>query len=412
MPEANCHTSSGLFYRLRHYKTESDPLQPLRDAAQLALQVEFTTIPPYLTALYSITDKSSKAYQALRSVAVEEMFHCNQAANIVIALGGSPRFTGRFAPTYPDYLPQSNPNSMPFIGLNRASVSVFDQVFSAIESPAPAGAVAQGSCYDTIAQLYDALSEAVHRYNGNPFDQNDVSGRQRSDIYIGKFGGKVIDVVDKDSFDQAVNEIVKQGEGMVPYEGPLVPVQRFGAYNHYGQRTDGTYGPIIGTPFEMSHFSKFRQVVMDPDNFPEVLPIVSNPGNRAYDNEDTELYAQAFDDCYSFMLDHFEKVFETNQSRDPYFGVVLRIMHEILPNLALVLMSKPAFENGNGSVGPNATPRWLYKSDVSFGQVKREIEALLQSSIAAADDSIISGSLRTACEAAQQIDATAESLGL
>ena len=413
MSAANRPASPGLFHRLQHCHEEPDPLQPLRDAAQLALQVEFTTIPPYLTALYSITDKESKAYQALRSVAVEEMFHCNQAANIVVALGGLPKFSGPVAPAYPSYLPQANPNSTPFIGLNRASINVFDHVFSAIESPAPAGAPAQGDHYDTIAQLYGALSEAVHAYDGNPFAQNPVPGRPRNDIYIGKFGGKVIDVVDKDSFDRGVNEIVKQGEGTAPQEGPLVPFQRFGAYNYYGQRTDGTYGPILGTPFEMSHFSKFRQVVMDPTHFPQTLPIISNPGDRTYENADTEQRARAFDFCYSFMLDQFEKVFEADsEQQDPYFGVVLRIMHEVLPRLALALMSKPAFTNGNGGVGPNATPRWLYRTGVTFAHVKQEIEALLQASVVAAEDAAISDSLRAACEAAQQIDATAQDLGL
>ena len=70
----------------------------LQQAAQLALQVEFATVPVYLSGLYSIQDRDCVAYQALRSVVMEEMFHLNQAANLVVALGALPRFTGAAAP--------------------------------------------------------------------------------------------------------------------------------------------------------------------------------------------------------------------------------------------------------------------------------------------------------------------------
>ena len=54
--------------------------KPLQDAFQLAVQIEFTTIPAYLMALYSIKQPNSQSYQLLRSSVVEEMFHVNQAS--------------------------------------------------------------------------------------------------------------------------------------------------------------------------------------------------------------------------------------------------------------------------------------------------------------------------------------------
>jgi hypothetical protein len=113
-----------------------------RKAASLSLaytpiQVEFTTIPAYLTALYSITDKTSSAYQALRSVVVEEMFHLNQVANLLVGIGGRPKLTGSATPTYPAYLPSASTTATPYVGLYRASQAVFRNVFMAIETPAP-----------------------------------------------------------------------------------------------------------------------------------------------------------------------------------------------------------------------------------------------------------------------------------
>src|SRR5215472_16465362 len=240
-----------LFSRLR---SNPDDRTALQDAAQLAIQVEFTTIPAYLTALYSISEPDSAAYQALRSVVVEEMFHVNQAANLLVAIGGLPRFTPPFAPSYPCFLPHANRETTPLIGLYRASLEVFADVFEAIETPAPSDAPPQGDHYNTIAQLYGALRQGLVRYHGQPplFTPN-PEGRQRTDIYLGKFGGKPEPIATLDNAEGAIRQIVQQGEGHVPIGKPLVPFERFGAYNQYGERTDGTYGPIIGTPYELSH---------------------------------------------------------------------------------------------------------------------------------------------------------------
>ena len=72
-----------------------------------ALQLEHATIPPYLTALYSIhPGTNSDAFHVLRVVAVEEMLHLTLAANLLNAVGGTPDLTRPgFVPKYPTYLP-------------------------------------------------------------------------------------------------------------------------------------------------------------------------------------------------------------------------------------------------------------------------------------------------------------------
>ena len=57
---------------------------------QNAIEIEFATLPPYLTTLYSIADGCNvEIYNLLRSVVIQEMLHLVQAANILIAIGGS-----------------------------------------------------------------------------------------------------------------------------------------------------------------------------------------------------------------------------------------------------------------------------------------------------------------------------------
>lgn len=368
----------GLFDKIN--STPNDRLL-LQQAAQLAMQVEFTTIPTYLIALYSISDTNSEAYQLLRSVVMEEMLHLNLAANLLVAIGGRPRFTGTAVPQYPGYLPQANPKTTPYVGLYRASIDVFANVFAAIERPAPSHAPAQGNNYDTIAQLYDSLVDGMMAYQGKPplFTPN-PKARQRTNIYLGKFGGTPIEITDMETAKWAVNEIVEQGEGSVPIAEPLVPAERWGSYNHYGKRTDGTYGPIIGTPFEMSHFTKFRNISLDTANFPPTYPIISNARYQDLTNPDAIKKAQLFDTAYSVMLDAFDQSFikpSVEGDPDPFFAVVLPIMHHVLPNLARTLMQTPAQTNGDNSVGPNAAPMFLYKPKSKLADLTTGIQQVL-----------------------------------
>lgn len=345
----------------------------LQQAAQLALQVEFTTLPVYLTGMYSISDTGSVAYQTLRSVLMEEMFHVNQAANLVVALGGKPRFTGEFTPTYPGYLPHANENTTPLLGLYPATLSTFSDVYAAIESPAPWDAPPQGERYDSIAQLYLALSDAIESYPGNPFSIDQPEHRQRTDIYLGKFGGKVIEVSDKPTALAGIQQIVRQGEGMVPADKPLVPSEPFGAYNQYGERTDGTYGPILGTPEELSHFMKFRRVAQATGHAPSTLPIVANPRLEDFTNPEAVALGESFNQAYSVMLRGFEQTF-LKGAPDPFFGMVLVLMHEVLPNLAQAMMNTPTHANGDSTVGPNAAPTWRWDPNADEHDLARTLQ--------------------------------------
>lgn len=69
----------------------------LRDHLQAAVDLEFWTIPFYMSALYSITDRSSDAFEMIQSVLNQEMLHVQLASNIANAYGLSPTFQ---APVY------------------------------------------------------------------------------------------------------------------------------------------------------------------------------------------------------------------------------------------------------------------------------------------------------------------------
>ncbi len=68
----------------------------LHDLLQRAIQLEHSTIPPYLTAMFSLAEgKNRRIAELIRSIVVEEMLHMCIASNILIAIGAVRRSTGR-----------------------------------------------------------------------------------------------------------------------------------------------------------------------------------------------------------------------------------------------------------------------------------------------------------------------------
>src|SRR5215831_17355327 len=86
---------------------EITTVEQLHTYLYAAMQLEHATLPPYLTALYSIHPGSNPdARHVIRTVVVEEMLHLTLAANIMNAVGGTPDLTGAdFVPKYPACLP-------------------------------------------------------------------------------------------------------------------------------------------------------------------------------------------------------------------------------------------------------------------------------------------------------------------
>ena len=76
----------------------------LAGALRIAAQLEFSTIPPYLCALWSIKDQSSPAASTIRHVVQEEMLHLSLVCNMLVSLGDEYSVgiaDPDFVPTYP-----------------------------------------------------------------------------------------------------------------------------------------------------------------------------------------------------------------------------------------------------------------------------------------------------------------------
>ncbi|WP_298487037.1 ferritin-like protein [uncultured Maribacter sp.] len=105
----------------------------LQELLQLAILIEHSTIPPYLTALYSIKNGTNEwASQVVRSIAVEEMLHMIMVCNVMNAMDIQPSVNApENYPVYPMQLPL---NVDFYVGLEKFSQNSVS-TFISIESP-------------------------------------------------------------------------------------------------------------------------------------------------------------------------------------------------------------------------------------------------------------------------------------
>ncbi len=216
-------------------------VEGLRRHLQTAIELEHSTIPPYLCALYSLRDGSNQfAYQTIQSIVVEEMLHMVLACNILNAIGGHPAISHpKFIPEYPTYLPHSDDAFIVPLGkFSRDAIDVFLQ----IEHPASKYAPPEAHNYQTIGQFYHALKIAIRELDketpGGIFT-GDVSRQITSEHYYGG-GGKLFAIHNRAEAILAINEIVGQGEGV----------------NGTIEDTDSLFGEEV----EYAHYFKFNEI--------------------------------------------------------------------------------------------------------------------------------------------------------
>jgi len=111
-------------------------LQHLRSLLQTALEVEHATIPPYLTALWSLRDNYNRQiYRIIKTVVNQEMLHMGLVANVINAVGGHPSFIhSKFMLNYPSKLPGGVRPDL-IVSLEMFSRNVAKNVFMKIEEP-------------------------------------------------------------------------------------------------------------------------------------------------------------------------------------------------------------------------------------------------------------------------------------
>ena len=111
-------------------------IEQLRKDLQTALELEHSTIPPYLTALASIKFSYNLEIQnILETVVIQEMMHMALVANILNAVGGKPSlYSKKFLPIYPSRLPGDVQHDL-IVPIEKLSLGLIRNIFMKIEQP-------------------------------------------------------------------------------------------------------------------------------------------------------------------------------------------------------------------------------------------------------------------------------------
>jgi hypothetical protein len=284
-------------------------IDDLRAHLQTAVEIEWSTIPPYLCARWSLADgRNELAAECIEDVVMEEMLHLTLACNVLNAVGGAPQLVppdGK-PPTYPTFLPHSDDaflvNLLPFSP--RAL-----ETFRSIERPAPDAAPPEPERYHTIAQFYEAVREGLTALAAKERIFTGKRERQVDGSYYYGGGGEAFPVIDLDSAVKALEVIVFEGEGI------------------HQSIWDGD-DEVLGEPRELAHYFRFDELYRGrrylsrdtPSSGPTgepilldygaVLPMRPNPKAADYPRG-SELRAM-MDECnatYSRLLSQLQRAF-------------------------------------------------------------------------------------------------------
>lgn len=190
-----------------------EELAHLHTALDAAVTLEFATLPPYLSAIWSMKDDLHPVAQSLREVLQEEMLHMALVCNMLVAIGGEPKIVGA-VPSYPGKLPLDvHPElTIPLAGLSEKQLDVFME----IERPKhPGHHVSLATAKEikredptpekgdaTIGEMYDHTRESFHRLNPTMSTEHQITGPLAWMV-----------VRNLDEVDKAIGTITQQGEG-------------------------------------------------------------------------------------------------------------------------------------------------------------------------------------------------------
>lgn len=182
----------------------------LKESLQNAVELELSTLPPYLCGLWSIqnpdkTDPNS-AYSLINSVVLEEMFHMGLACNMLTALGQAPGILSGYQNiVYPGHLP-GNVRPQLTVSLAGLSKPYIRDVYMQIEYPENGPITLHlGLAFPTIGAFYDAVLACFQSLNPPLSATNQLTAN---------INGNALTVITTlPEVAQAITTIKQQGEG-------------------------------------------------------------------------------------------------------------------------------------------------------------------------------------------------------
>lgn len=336
-----------------------------------ALRLEHATIPPYITALYSLKPGTNlEAFHIIRAVAVEEMLHLTLVANLLNAVGGNDIIKGTlthpdFVPKYPAFLPTKfgdfqvhlskfSPETVKnFMQIERAEEGEEGDENKPLVVSRPVQerdnflTIHNGQRFNTFYSIGLFYSEiirglfALHKKMGSDLFSGDPE-RQITPAYYYNGGGDIIPVTDLPSAMRAMRVIQEQGEGsrvrtIYDAERELAHYYRFRQLlppepgeEGVGEVGNAKYYVIHKDDPENSDRPTKRTGAFFNVDWDAVYPLKENAILKDYDHG-TEVYAaaQQFEAAYRKFLGDLEHAFDGHpEALIPAVGGMFRLKEQ------------------------------------------------------------------------------------
>lgn len=374
----------------------------LKESLQAAIELELSTIPPYLTSALCIKPNSNRSsFQIIHSVYMEEMLHMILANNVLKAIGGSVELKEKNVPDYPrELMFNSGPNdtrevNIQLEGFTENAIDTFMQIelpedeeniknrrkelielmkqprrlkgiTSEItqqylkelqdnnvedEADIPAGTI--GEFYEDVKQHLITFCEEIGEENvfiGDPKDQI------TQDFYWGS-GGKPIVVKTLENACDAIDLIIEQGEGSKGHVGDgdhslfndreeIAHYYRFeeiklGKYYHGNDQPGHPTGDDFNVDFDDSYPIKVNCTVDDFKNTPKLISL----------NEE-------FNKHFTLMLQGLEK--GMNGQMKSIYPAIMNDMHQ-MAMIGSEMVQTPILDENGHSKGVNGAPTYKWE---------------------------------------------------
>lgn len=343
--------------RLKVQPLGDDPVAGLQKRLQMAVELEWSTLPPYLYALLSIRrGHNAAAARRIQAVVHEEMVHMCLACNVLNAIGGAPLLAdASTVPQYPGPLPGDigsestrDPWQVHLLAFSKAAMQQAMHIEEPEDGPiviksVAAGAAAQEPEFQTIGEFYHWLDRHLQQLPDGAWH------RARHQIGDGQFfAGELFAVNGYRDAHRAIDRIVSQGEGgektPLDFQGELAHFYRFEEIfeNRALTKSSGPSGYSWGEPLGVDWSGAY--------------PAIRDPATHDFSNDPTARSAQdACDRAFTAMVRELQHAVNGSPAR---LGNAVRCMFQ------LRMAALEAFNTPLAGTKQVAGPAFRYRPDL------------------------------------------------
>jgi|GEM_PF-6969867 len=303
-------------------------LEILHHMLQGAITHEFAAIAPCMTALWSIQQVESETAHYIHQQVFSKLAQAYQMANLLLAVGGVPKFTGVHAPVYPCYLATGEQGGQVELGLGEADHHFYRDILPVLAVASQAQPPADDAAIETVGQFYKVIEDGLvqleeqAQLQGETIFKTTPGYKQAERMGYGVEGYSLLQVTNLMQAHQVLRRLIGETEQSLP-----------------------------ALPFSLVALGAEHATL------PAVEPIRHSDSEGQYWEGISRSAAQLFDGYYSELMRVLERSFEKDERmHQRYLDMAQPLMRDVLPALARMIMQLPA----SAQATELAVPQWRY----------------------------------------------------